>query len=94
MVADYPYLSMIVDFQMMFYNGGFFVFGGFFVPGYKMQNTIARFDESTKTWSQVGSLVHLRDRFCMVQDFDYTNNYVTFMIFGGYCQGCNNGQES
>ena len=93
MVADYPYSSMIVDYQMMFYNGGFFVFGGY-KPGYGMQKTIARFDESTKTWSQVGSLVHLRDRFCMVQDFDYTNNYMTFMIFGGNCNGCNYGQES
>lgn len=41
---------------MIYFNDGFFVFGGRESPN--EIDTIARFDQSTKTWSQVGTLVH------------------------------------
>ena len=61
---------------MIFYNGGFIIFGGSF-GSFKRTSTIARFDETTRKWSKLGDLLTERSNHGVVY------NRQSFLVLGG-----------
>ena len=63
---------------MVFHQGGYILFGGYIgeTSGYRT-STVARFDELTRTWSKVGSLLTSRSGHGVI----YTDQ--SFLVIGG-----------
>ena len=53
--------NKISDFQMIFHNGGYIIFGGQYQGG-QTSTTIARLYEMTREWSKLGQLLTARFR--------------------------------
>ena len=63
-------------YAMVFHRGGYIIFGGYF-GGKGRTSTIARFDESTREWSKLGSLLTPRSEHGVIYMAQ------SFLVIGG-----------
>ena len=61
---------------MVFHKGGYIIFGGY-IGREKATSTIARFDESTRTWSKLGEVLTPKSLHAVI----YTGQ--SFLVIGG-----------
>ena len=73
--------SYLRSYAVVYHQRGFYIFGG---TNDSPQNTIARLDANTKTWSKAGSLITSRHAHGVIFDGD------NFLVIGGAFGSFNN----